>query len=554
MLQSILKKLLSLILLLLSFNAVAITYYTHIGADINGDGGYATPWNSLANINTATIGPADTVCIRGTHTGAGWTVPEAGTSGNLITYAFNCGDWGYGYIEASSGTAAVLENKGFTRVTGLAGVQCTNCPAVQINASDVYVDNNTVPGGDIGILLTSASVRSRVYIQDNNIQNVQGNGSSDGSAAGIYMLHTAATQFLWTDVEISGNYCRNNLQGCVNLKCDIAASDCKFVRLTLDGNEAIENDNVAFVIQDCYKSGAVTCADNTDYADEDTEDLVVTNNTAKRNTGGGFAIYGCKPSSSTWGKCNITGNVSSFNDGVIGGFDIFNSQNVTFSDNIAEGNTTSTIDGNAFLIDYGNKYVKAFRNECINNVGNTANENSGACFMVLKGEDVDIFSNYGRGNKQALFVSGGDAFPEVRIRFFNNNILDNSDQGVYNDSSQASSSLELYNNILKAPLCIESEANGAAQTENYNVLACTIRDNYDDANVVDWTDGANNLTELPDLISFYYPLNGSNVCGAGTYVANVGDMRGRLVDIFNPSIGSLDCNAEYRQTIGTRNN
>lgn len=109
------KKLL-FVLCLVAWNAWAATYYVDTTAGSNGEGSLGSPWNALTNILTATIAPADTVCIKGATTGAGWTVPEAGTSGNLLTYDFGCSSWGSGTISATSGTAAVLANKGFTVV------------------------------------------------------------------------------------------------------------------------------------------------------------------------------------------------------------------------------------------------------------------------------------------------------------------------------------------------------------------------------------------------------------------------------------------------------
>jgi len=71
---------------------------------------------------------------------------------------------------------------------------------------------------------------------------------------------------------------------------------------------------------------------------------------------------------------------------------------------------------------------------------------------------------------------------------------------------------------------------------------------------------ANSLQVDPEFIGGISPttVNGfkvkptSSLCKAGTYVGDIQDYWGRGVDILDPSIGAMDCNAEYRTDILTR--
>lgn len=481
--------------------AWAATYYVDTEATSNGDGSPASPWNALTNINTATIAPGDTVCIRGVTTGAGWTVPEAGTSGNLETYDFACAGWGLGIISATSGTAAVLANKGYTVVRG--GVfQCSNCPAIQINASDVQILSNTIAGGDSGIVLTTNSERDRVVIDGNTVQNVLGNGSADASAAGVYLLQTAVTKWQWDDLTITNNTLRGNLQGGINLKCDVGASDCGFIRLVIDGNTVTGNANTGIVVQDCWDgvNTSGSCGDITVNTYADFVDTVITDNVVTGQTaGGGIAVYGLTSSTNAHGKNLIARNRVSDNAGVIGGIDLFNSLYVTVEDNYTARNTTTTIDANGILIDYGNRYTIVRRNEAYDHQGYVKADNSGCAVMILKGQDVDVYSNVGARNKCGLFTSGGDGFTESGITVRYNTWVDNVDYGWYVDNSQASGSVSLTHNIMTGTgTGIFAESSGAAQSEDFNVINFTTRSNF---NGIDgWSDGANSVTTPARLV------------------------------------------------------
>lgn len=540
------KVLLLVILSLVSLSANAVTYYVDQEAGSNGTGTNISPWNSVANIDTLVIAPADTVCIKGAFTGAGWTVTEAGTSGNILTYDFNCSGWGQGSITATSGTAAVLDNKGFTTVKNGQFTYASG-PAIQINASDVRIESNTIDGGDQGIILTTNSERDRVVITGNTVKNVQGNGASDASAAGIYLLQTSTTRWEWDDLQITNNILTNNLQGGINLKCDFGASTCIFNRLTISGNIVSQNDNTGIVLQDCYELGATSCADADTNADADFNDVVIEDNIVTNQTaGGGMAIYGLDSSTSAFGKNFIRDNISSGNVGVIGGIDLFNSLYVIVEGNTTSNNTTATIDGNGILIDYGNRYTIVRKNIASNNVGVAATDNSGLGIMALKCQDLDIYSNVGDGNKAGLFFSG-NAFAESNCRVWNNTFTDNADYGVYVDASQEASSVSLLNNALDGPgTCVFAESGGAAQTENYNALACVTRRNY---NGVGWSDGASSIVTSLDVNSDFKPRPSSPLIGAGSPNGAKYDYANKRCG--NPSTIGAYCSS-FRETFPTR--
>lgn len=535
-------------------------WYVDSAAGSNGDGTFGTPWNSPPNILAASIAPSDTICIRGTYTGAGWTAPEAGTSGNVTTYDFGnstasaaaCAAWGTGGIVATSGTAAALMNKGFNALVGGTFFYASG-PAIQVNASDVLIRGVEIPGGDQGIVLTGSSTRDRVEIAEVYVHDVQGNGTSDASAAGVYMLQTAITTFHWTDLTIRDSRFKNNLQGAINLRCDVGASDCRFTRLSILRNVAEENDNTAFVVQDCYDGvdTAGTCGDPQSYTTADFTDVQLIDNECYRQTAGGcMAVYGVTSSTSAQGKSFIRGTIANFNAGVIGGVDLFNSRWVTVEGTECEGNTTTTIDANCVLIDYGNKNIVVRYNFAKNNAGIAGTPNSGAAVMLLKCEDVDVYGNLGIGNAVGLFVSGA-SFAESNCNVYANMWLGNLFAGWYIDNSQQASSVTVRNSVLSGPVCIEAESGGAAQTENYNDLYCPTRANY---NGVGWSDGANSITSDPKLLGGtnpttadgFRPCAGSPLCGAGTPAAlGVNDFAGQQFGVI-PNIGAFRCPSARR--------
>ena len=78
---------LSLLTLLLACPSWAATYYVDCNATSGGDGSLATPWDTIADINGATLSPGDNVYLkRGCTFREQLTVPNSGSAGSPITF------------------------------------------------------------------------------------------------------------------------------------------------------------------------------------------------------------------------------------------------------------------------------------------------------------------------------------------------------------------------------------------------------------------------------------------------------------------------------------
>lgn len=455
---------------------------------------------SDVNNQCAGIGDADciganlpagsTMHMCNAYTGAGITIPVAGSAGNVTTYDCTCTGGTNGSITATSGTAGILANKAYTHVGNSCTVSYAGSKPVQINASNVTIGAVSIiaPGQD-GITLTTPATLSNVTIDGASIVGM--------TRYGIIWQNSNSTTNTATDFVIQNTSFNRNANSAIFFQCNFQASDCSITRLTIDGNTVVGSGNTQIVVQDCYDGDIIgACTDPQSYTLARYTDVSITDNIVTGSTsGGGIALYGCKSSTNAQGKCVVARNTVTGNAGVIGGIDLFNSIYVTIEDNYLAESTTTSIDGNGVLVDYGNRYVIVRRNQIYDNVGLSGVDNSGVAVMVIRGQDVDVYGNIGNGNKAGLLTSGA-SFTESNIRFYNNSFTNNADYGWYIDASQEVSSVVLYNTILSGPgTCIYAEAAGAAQTENYNDLPCATRSNFN--GVAGWSNGANSIVDDP---------------------------------------------------------
>lgn len=526
---------------------LALFYCLESGAatkwiDVSGVGSGAA---NGADVNNQCAGVGDADCIGANlpagstaymcnaATGAGVTMPVAGSSGNVTNYDFRCPGGTPGAITASSGTAAWLINKAFTKTIGGTFAYSGSKP-IQINASNVWVEDNVIDGGQDGITLTTPTTLSNI--------NIAGNTITGMTRYGIQSIYSGASTQSLTDLTIDGNTITDNANSGIFLQCGVASAACTYVRPTISDNQVARNGNTGIVLQDCYDGVDTTgtCADVTTNTPSDYQDCEITGNVVTdQRAGGGIAIYGCVPSAaSTYGLNVISGNTASRNMGVTGGLDLFNSTYFSVYGNVFNENKTTSIDGNGLLIDYGNRFTRVYGNTASGNAGVSGTDNSGVGIMCLKCIDIAIWGNKGKANKAGMFFAGG-SFVESGIVVENNTFAESRDYGVYFDNSQDASSTTLTNNAFDGPgTCIYVEASGNVNTENYNALACATRRNY---NSVGWSDGANSITSALDVDGDLKPRNTSPLIRAGKCTLATGctrlDFRGYRGRV-KPDIGA----------------
>lgn len=533
-----------LLLCLLSAQAWGATKYV----DLTGVGGATSGGSNPTTDACAGLGDAscavsagDTLYMCNEATIASYTLATAGTSNNYITYSGACPGGNPGVIHSSGGAsnAGILQNKDWTIVEYLT-IDNAGGRGIQTNCSNCKIRENRITRSQDNIFITTPQVKSNIYIGYNEIDNA--------TRYGLTANYNGITNNQITDVTIEWNNVHDNANTGTYFKCDILSSSCAFKRFLVQFNTWQRNGNNAFVLQDCYVIGAVDCGDIQVNTGADFEDVIVCDNTATYNTIGGFAIYGLASSTGTWGKNKLCRNVSSYNNGVIGGFDWFNSAYLEVFDNEANWNTTTTIDGNAFLNDYGNNNVRIFRNKCFNNVGKAGTKNSGTCLMILKGQNVTAWGMIGAGNKQALFFSGG-SFAESGIDINHFTVTGNLEYAAYFDATQDASSVNIRNSIFTGTgTAVLVETSGGINTEDYNVFyGFTTRSNY---NGVGWSNGANSQVVNPNLVGGATPVGEEDFClPVGSTLLNDGTYLGAHVLGFGdrnlgnpPAIGAMnDC-------------
>lgn len=500
--------------------------------DITGTGTGAA---NGADVDNLCAGTADADCAVSAGDTQVWcgtsgalasiTVPTAGASNNHITYDLRCSggtpaDW------TSSGGAAnagILLNKDWTILRG-GRVTNPGGRALQLNCSNCRVVEGAFFGSQDNIFITTPQSKSNIYI---------GYVRSYGATRYGLTANTNSTSAnSIVDVTLEYNDISDNTNTNAYFKCDIAASNCNFKRWTVQFNSFNRSaTNVGFVLQDCYKVGAVDCGDIQTNTGADFEDMIICDNEANDNAVGGFAIYGVVPSTGTWGKNKICRNTADRNAGVIGGFDWFNSTYFEVFDNSASDNSTATIDGNAFLNDYGNNHIRIYRNKCFRNAGLSGVKNSGACLMILRGENVEAWDMIGSGNRLALYFSGG-SFTESGIDIKHFTVVGNTEVGAYFDASQAANSTTIQNSALAGDgTGIHVEAAGGINVEDYNVIAFDTRSAF---NGVGWVDGEHTTTraprlvggEAPTTVAGFAPSATSPMPGAGADLGDLSDFHG----------------------------
>lgn len=144
-----------LLLLLLPSLAWATTYYVDSTAATGGDGSESTPWDQISDITG--LSANDTICLSGTFDET-LTPATTGTSGNPVTYDFECDGKDVGYIARTGNNNGVTITAAIEYITLQdphisAGARCVSMD----QTTDTTQGHHRINDGTIGPCSTHAS-------------------------------------------------------------------------------------------------------------------------------------------------------------------------------------------------------------------------------------------------------------------------------------------------------------------------------------------------------------------------------------------------------------
>lgn len=227
----------------------AASFYTDCSQGVDGNGSMSAPWNSLADVNSHTFSPGDSVYFKRGMTCQGTLAPlGSGASGSPITIdAYGSGTLpvvqgpgsaaSYGVVltnqqywtvtnlevtntdtsvplgTASANILAGVEIIGKSNVGNLSGITLNGLYVHDVNSADA-VRTHTGEGGGIIVEVLDASTGSgyvpttfsNLLIENCHIRNVWANGiRSDSTWNDRPLLGTQSWPSGWTNVVVTGN-------------------------------------------------------------------------------------------------------------------------------------------------------------------------------------------------------------------------------------------------------------------------------------------------------------------------------------------------------------
>ena len=491
---------------------------------------YATAWGGWSAITWGVGGvtAGDTLLVCGAHAYAANVTIGAhlGTLGNECvisgSYAADPGSITF------SGSVFISNARSHTKLQFLTITGATsNCVYESGAPTNVsYTDNAFIGGTGSIISLDGSSSHTSTTISRNTFVTSLYSGSS-GSAIN-WLVGTAATGVI-TDMTIEDNtfVCAGTgaHRGVIVLRVQSDANVAsKFTRVKVRRNDWSVFKGVACEIGSGFptfgQSAGVLITDNT-----------ISNGSETSNAlGGGFSIWGFTTDPAF--PNHIARNAIRDVAGPTGGFNVFYGTYEVF-DNVVDGTTTTTIDGNGMLFDFGNQGARAYRNIFRNLAGKAGTSNSGVGVMVLDSTGCKAFGNLiencyvgvhlgSAGAGQSCVISG-NTFAGV--------VLYGVD--LKTDADEANCTVK--NNIFIADTgsAVSVRNGGAAWSgEDWNaVVGFAVASGH--------TLGANDRTTADLLSDDYRLMSGSTLIGAGSHISYTRDADGKQRPN-PPSIGAYD--------------
>jgi hypothetical protein len=407
---------------------------------------YDTAWGGWGEVQWGSgvgkVGAGDTLYVCGSHS---YAAPiSIGASGTSSTSKIII-DGGYA---TESGTITLVgatyiacprDYISFDNITITGGT--SSCVYdYNANRNGIYFNKAILDGGSTGLLLPANYNVTDVKIDGCTFQNQTSN------AAIRWLAATPATDTgILSDVDITNTTFQNISGSAIELRIesdcpvahvsDIVVSGCDFSNVT--GWSCYVGGGTQTAGVNNHNSGYVQVFDNTFTSVAD-------------------AIVVIGASASEYGHNKIYNNTISTTTKANGPINLFQSQYVDVYYNYIHDSTTTTIDGNGILIDYGNEHVRVYRNRIDNMLGKAGVDNSGCAIMVLNSKNVYVYNNYGSGSRNGLYVgdvsvSAGELLSN--INFFNNTFTGCTSIGIdINSSLDATdvAQVTFQNNILTA--------------------------------------------------------------------------------------------------------
>lgn len=174
--------------------AATTSYYVDCSASTNGAGTQASPWNSVAPVNSTTFGAGDQVHFKDGTTCYGQVTPHgSGAAGNPITMT-SYGTGAKPIIDAAGAAGAVIRLLNVQQWE-VSGLELRNAAASPDYRSGIVAENST--GTTLRhIVVTNMTIR--------NISGWPGGWYSSNAGVGIQTDHTTPIS-TWDDIQITDN-------------------------------------------------------------------------------------------------------------------------------------------------------------------------------------------------------------------------------------------------------------------------------------------------------------------------------------------------------------
>ncbi len=209
------------------------TYYVAVSGDDANAGTKAAPWRTIQHA-ADTVGPGDTVLIRGGVYQETVTINVSGTAGSPITF------------QNYPGETAVLDGTSFSSPDGDIGLQIINQNYITIQGLEIRNYKTTSPNAvPMGVYVSGASRHIRLL--DNEIHHIESHAPVDADllgadAHGIAVYGNAADPI--QDVVIEGNTLHDLVLG----SSEALVVNGNVDGFTIRGNTVHDVDNIGIVM------------------------------------------------------------------------------------------------------------------------------------------------------------------------------------------------------------------------------------------------------------------------------------------------------------------
>ena len=528
-------KLSALLLLLASFNAGAVgPYWVDLSRSDNvGTGTSVT--NQCGGIADTDCTPSagDTVYLCNAKSSA-QTLNTAGSAGNVITYDWRCPGGTPGSLTVSGGVALTLNSSTNYVVHQSPTITVTSAHngIFLAGADNVQILDPQITAGAFGIQCQATVASAGITISG---------GKISGGTRGINCTPSGAslTYSGWTidGVEITGES-ENGIRLTIESG---GATTSFFTNLTITDNWVHDNGGSG-IWTACGERSLVAANSAWCTGATVSRNLVESNGIGGGSRDGGINVSGHDGA--------VIADNTVLDVGVSGaGISMLWSKNTLISGNRVDGvNSTNGIDGEGIFIDrFSNSNIVA--QNYIANTERTLGDNYGACVAIFRAASNVVRSNVCRDATKFLSFGGTETDGNL---VYNNSAAGLSAHGFGQGASASgtpTTQVQARNNAINAAVCAVVTDDQTGWSNN----AC--HGSYSGQ-----TAGTGSVTADPQFVKGANPTNISEfkvkstspLCRAGTSVGRIKDYWNRTVDMLDPSIGAMDCNAEYRTDILTR--